>query len=374
MSFTLEVDNFRGLRHARWAPRGVCALVGPNGAGKTTLVTVPRLLWHIVERTPAEALEHHGGLWGLRHVQASDEESTRFRLAVGTAWWEISLPRNVDDLGRPLAENVLMDGTYRLRRELGATEFSYNDATHRGPSPQTALRLLLNRGAAPQLQPLSDALASYRAYEAYDLEGLRREGSQSSSDTFLHPSGRNALAVLRNWMGKRANRPRYDFVVDSLRRAFPDTFQDLEFEPAANLVLGQVVKPQWTESAPLSAESNGLIAALLHLTAVAGTDDHGTVAIDEFENSLHPFAIRCLTQAFREWSTEHDICVVLATHSPVVLDQFKDQPDHIHVMDPRSPTQPTVLTEVHDSDWLAHFSLGDLYAHDEYGAPSRPAA
>ena len=34
--------------------------------------------------------------------------------------------------------------------------------------------------------------------------------------------------------------------------------------------------------------------------------------------------------------------------------------------------EPVRLDELHDPEWLAHFSLGDLFMHDEFGAQQEP--
>jgi hypothetical protein len=40
----------------------------------------------------------------------------------------------------------------------------------------------------------------------------------------------------------------------------------------------------------------------------------------------------------RTWADKTGISIVLATHSPVVIDQFKETPDHLFVIDPRAAT------------------------------------
>ena len=57
------------------------------------------------------------------------------------------------------------------------------------------------------------------------------------------------------------------------------------------------------------------------------------IAIDDFGNDLHPYAIRALTEAFRDWAEERDLIVCLASHSPVLLDEFKEQPGSVFVME-----------------------------------------
>jgi predicted ATPase len=142
----------------------------------------------------------------------------------------------------------------------------------------------------------------------------------------------------------------------------------LDFEVAGQLVSGRIVTPKPDVHIATYFAANGWLIALLHLAAVASTQLAGAVAIDEIENGLHPHAIRRLIQGMRDWAAQTGISIVLSTHSPVVLDQFKEEPDHLFVMEPGRERLPMKLDDLHDPEWLAHFSLGDLYAHDEFGA------
>jgi predicted ATPase len=114
--------------------------------------------------------------------------------------------------------------------------------------------------------------------------------------------------------------------------------------------------------------------------AVAGAGPGTVVSIDEFENSLHPYAIRRLVQGIREWAAKNKITVLLAGHSPALLDEFREQPEQVFVMEPWQSAEvsmPIRLTDLHDREWLNHFSLGELYRHEEFGgpkdAPPKPA-
>jgi predicted ATPase len=91
------------------------------------------------------------------------------------------------------------------------------------------------------------------------------------------------------------------------------------------------------------------------------------IAIDEFENTLHPYAIQVLIDAFRDWAYENDLTICMATHSPVVLDEFKDEPEKVFVIEHGLETVPMALTELCNPDWLAHFTLGRLFAHGDFG-------
>jgi predicted ATPase len=175
------------------------------------------------------------------------------------------------------------------------------------------------------------------------------------------------FTVLRNWRDRRELRPQYDFVVAGLRSAFPEIFADLDFDVAGLTITVDLIDPKSNESYPLALAPDGWITGLLHLTAVAGATKGSLIAIDDFGNDLHPYAIRNLTEAIREWTEERDLTVCLVSHSPVLLDEFKEQPGSVFVMEQGLEKGPVPLTELYETDWLARFSLGRLYEHGEFG-------
>jgi predicted ATPase len=212
----------------------------------------------------------------------------------------------------------------------------------------------------------------YRCYADYHLAHFRENGSPLTSEKALDVHGRNVFSILRNWRDTRADRARFNFVMEGLRALFPDVFSDLDFEIAGTTVAARVVAPKPDTTYPITFAANGLLVALLHLCAVASVPEGGMVAIDEVENALHPYAIKKLVEAFRDWSTQTRSTVLLSTHSPVVLDQFRDCPEQVYVMEQSQESNPVPLSKVRDPEYLSHFSLGDLYAHLEFGAPREP--
>ncbi len=364
MQITLSVDHYRALRRVRWAiPRGVSALVGPNGSGKTTLLDIPELMRHALQYDVLRALDHRGGPGNLRNAYADRQDRVMLGISLDSLLWQIELsPRG--------ASATLLVGE---RGMAGETLIFDRNA----PRPSASVRmddarLILTRFAdLPEgivFHPLVNLLHGYRFYQAYDLDNIRRNGSPLSADEHLHPDGRNVFSVLRNWRDRKETRSRWQFVIDNLKAAFPDTFEDLDFEMAGQTVSGRIVAPRPDVRIASYFAANGWLIGLLHLTAVASTEPGGAVAIDELENGLHPHAIRQVIEAMRDWARTLGISIVLATHSPVVLDQFKSEPENLFVMEPGHKRTPMPLDELHNPDWLAHFSLGDLYMHDEFGA------
>lgn len=366
MRLSLIAHNYRALRHVHWTiPRGVSALVGPNGSGKTTLLGLPELLSHALGYDLRIAVDHRGGPGDLKNALAEHDAPLILGAQLDNIRWQLELsPKGASQTGllqSERAEDLQGNLIFDRNKTLPGLSILPGDT-----------RLLLSRfaelrdGAA--LRPLHSLLKGYRAYIGYDLADIRQNGSQNSSDDYLHTNGRNIFSVLRVWRDRAATLPRWEFIRDSLRLAFPDTFYDLDFEVAGQTISGRIRSPIPDIHCSTYYAAQGLLVALLHLTAVASAEPAGIVAIDEVENGLHPYAIRRLIEAMRNWADTHGISIILATHSPVVLDQFKDSPAKLFVMEPGRETTPTRLDELHNPEWLAHFSLGDLYAHEEFGA------
>jgi predicted ATPase len=368
MEFTLEVRNFRGLRRVEWTPSGVCALVGPNGSGKTTLIDVLQLLSDAASVGFTKALEGHGGAHGLRHFEATSDEPVLFSVRLGTVRWvfqpEVSLGPGGARL--PFVEKFL-DGNLLLveeRRDTGRM------GRHGAHLPDDHLLDYIPTLEDPAwLSTLMSLIGGYRHHRHYALQALRGEGSRLSGDLTLAKDGRNLFSVLMNWNNRRDQSERKRFVMEHLRACFPEMLADFSFPIAANIVSCEVHTPRGDTLTP-SLLPDGFLVMLLHLCAVASTEEHSVVAIDEPENALHPFAIRQLMTAFREWSDKHDVTVLMATHSPVLLDTFKDHPEKVCVMEPGHDVLPVPLDKLKTRSWLAHFSLGDLYERLKYGAPT----
>jgi predicted ATPase len=358
-----EVHGFRCLRRAHWAPRGVSALVGANGSGKTTLLSLPAMCAGFVKRGVTATAGRFGGAYGIRAW--GQDEPTEIRVSMGSVVWQMALHEH--EAGLKVQDRVVID-----EASVEPSSMFHRGGTALAGAIDTHMGRLLAEGDE-RLRPADEAIAALLAYRHYQnphIWALRTQGSQQGSDVVLHPTGQNAFDVLRNWSaGQRADRQRHAFVVETMREAFPGQFEDLEFQVAGTTVTVRFFGPGSDRPVAAFLAPQGMLAGLLHAAAVASADDGGIVAIDEFENSLHPLAIRALIEAFRARALEKHLTVVLATHSPVVLTEFRQCPESVLVMDPSEPELPAPLTQLRDREWLAHFSLGELYAHEEFGAP-----
>lgn len=370
MSLTLEIRNFRVLRRTMWTPAQVSVLAGANGAGKTTLLGVLNFLRHAFLWGVSTAVSHEDlvGAYGIRSWGSSTEEPVVLAVALGDIRWELQLVFRGPTLDERPGERVTRGAEVLLARAPLSDRVAFGGNSHLADN-RLGLRAVIDAVQPPELGPLAEVLTSLRIHRGYDLNRFQYHGSHLGGELRLDPSGQDAFTVLRNWRDRRELRPQYEFVLSGLRRAFPDAVVDLDFQVAGMIVTGDWIISGSEQTCPTALVPSGWLTALLHLTAVAGAPPGGFLAIDEFENSLHPYAIRQLVSAIRGWAADRDLKVCLTTHSPVLLDEFKDHPEAVFVME--GENRPVPLTELYDEDWLARFSLGRLYAHGEFGGQLR---
>jgi predicted ATPase/GTPase SAR1 family protein len=368
--FTLSTRNLRVLRLARWAPEPVSLLIGANGSGKTTLLLTLKLLQLAYERDLPEAVTRIlGGSSNLKTWGVPSEAPVEIGLDIGEASWRIELtPRegSVDYL----TNERLTDGGREIFSRDSLGNFSYGGERLES-SARLGLRVLMDRGAHdPALRRVASFLQKIAVHYEPDLWTLRKQGSNTSEDGFLLIRGTNALTLLRRWRDDRTDQHRYQFVIEGLKAAFPGTVADLDFKEAGSTLVARVYKPEVEAPSPLEGEANGVLQLLVLFCEVAAALDESVVAIDEPENCLHPYALLRFLDRTSRWARQHNLTVLLATHSTVLLDALASHPEQVYVMKASATgaSPPTRLDTLCDLNWLAGFKLGELYAQGEIGS------
>jgi predicted ATPase len=377
------------LREVEWTiPPGVSAVVGPNRVGKSTLLRIPELLRVAATDSLGVAVRQvFGGVSTLRNWRLPASTPIRVGLGLAQLDWELTLDLRAGDVSDQSTESLHYAGRVLVERVAGS-DMATVDGVPFKASHQSVVSALMRQHTAAPLVAQPDTLtqigqstgtsifaihaltrgAGYRAYD-YEIKHLVRFGSTQSPGRALLSSGENVFPLLRNWRDSPKDEERYEFVLGTLREVFP-TLGRIGFEQAGQTVTMVVNDRRWPSDkyVNIASESTGFITLLLHLCALASAERLDLLTFDEIENSLHPRAIRILVEAMRRRAASHDLRIVLATQSETVLDQFRDEPDHVFVLEPNQDRSPKLLTELFSRDYLSQFSLGDLFAHLEFGA------
>jgi len=379
-NFTLHVKNLRALRSVTWSPRGISVLVGANGVGKSTVLQALKLLRAAFDQgLPRAVISVLQGSYNLRNWSVTDDQPIELGVSVDNITWRLRLTPRGSSVDHVTSETLEIDGQpLYTRDELGNLHSGDRAAEINGlagiiaSNEQTILRGLADNSAQhASIRQMAAFLRNITVFQDPDLWSLKNRGSLNSDDLHLHSRGTNAITMLRKWYQERPHRFRYQFVFDGLRAAFPGKIADLDFKEAGQTLVMQVFRPGHEAPGPLISESNGFAQMLLLLCDLASAEENGVVAIDEPENSLHPYAIREFLRRVGGWSQKRRLTVLLATHSPVLLDELTGTPEQVFVLHPEQDG-PTRIDIEHNRNWLANFRIGELYVSGDLGSNNKP--
>jgi predicted ATPase len=371
--FTLVVRNLLVLSKVDWhLDASVSLLIGANGAGKTTLLKALAFLNLAYRRGLVFALQQVFGSIDIRSWESHTQEPIEIGLNVADISWRIELyPTGATQI---LVKESLYTGDRLVYSSDNFGQLIYQNEylkQESEPSTEIGLRKLKNRGIDhPAVQQIVTFLQKIAMYRLPATETLQNFGSKNTENNRLNSNGDNSLTLLRRWYLEKNNLFRYDFVIEGLAAAFPNIFEQLDFEEAGQLISARIYRPDSDRPNPLKNEADGLIQLLILFCEIAAAEDASLVAIDEPENFLHPYAIRVFWRHTCRWADKHNLTVILSTHSTVLLDELTGKPELVYVLKKPDDNHymPTRLDKIYNIEWLKQFEFGDLYEQGEIGS------
>lgn len=377
--------NFRCLKKVELEMKDITVLFGPNGVGKTTILDT---IWFIrdcaIKGTEEASAERSHGI-GMLWDKAQQDDSIALTISTENLSYEVefgfSNGRIEPWLGEKLKET---EGNLRtvLERRKGSDEVTFsfpNKIKMHLPEPEKlalSSMTIFNNADLKSLE-FEKLLRFVHLYSSrkFELFRLTRHGSEMDFRTTLHDRAINLWSVLRNLNDRRAKDGRFEIISKYMGLAFP-SFLGLRLEQTG---VGSVychfdIKNRAKE-VMASGVPDGYLQLLVILTALFCEEKqkYSLVIFDEPETSLHPYAISVFAQAVREASENWNRQVVLATHSPVLISQFK--PDELVVVEAGSEGE-TILRKVSALDeetqaLLEEYSAGVLYMTQSIAAQQK---
>lgn len=182
-------------------------------------------------------------------------------------------------------------------------------------------------------EELRAKLRTIRAYlfDHYAMAAPARLGDHAE----LASNGGNLAAVLFHWRGHEP--AAYSAVEGEFRRLMPE-FTGLELRPGASGTVGLAARLRSSGHDVIAAEdfSQGMLYQLAILTLAFSPRPPAVVCLEEADRGMHPRSLRELRDTLYRLSYPRDegmdraaVQVITTTHSPYLLDQFRDHPEEV---------------------------------------------
>ena len=346
----ITVEGFRSIAQLEQLALGpINVLIGANGAGKSNLIDVFALLRALRVGRLDEYVKQSGGANRNLHFGTKATQRIRIEFCCDDG----------DELHRALFKPTDDDRLLLGSESIGgaAAQRAYGNETG---AVQTDF-----------IEMVQERLDRFRVYHFHDTGGrgpLHRTANLDDN-RFLREDAANLPAFL--YRLKQKELAAYNRIRDTFRVVAP-FFDDFVLEPQA--LNERMIRLEWRhrvsdayfDSSTLSDGSLRFLALATLLIQPAHLRPT-VILVDEPELGLHPHAIAMLCSLIRSVSVETQ--VILATQSPLVVDQF--DPQHVLVVD---RVDGKSVFERLSADrleaWLEEYSLGDLWVKNELGGCS----
>ena len=331
-------------------------LIGANGAGKSNFIGFFRLIQRILNSQLQLTVGDMGGPDALLHFGRKTTEKMSAELYFGNNGYRFTL--------RPTQDNRMMFVREALWRNLkgdwhpesGHFETRFSECGSHG---------LIWKHTIP-------AMRSWRLYHFHDTSrsALMKQIHGINDNEYLRDDGRNLAAFL--YRLKHQHELNYRRIVKAVQLVAP-FFGDFHLRPSVENP--EKIQLEWNEAGQdipftASALSDGTLRFICLATVLSQPEEFipAAILIDEPELGLHPYAIAVLAGLMKAASENHQL--IISIQSVELLNEF-DAGDVIVVDKAGIRSTLKRLDEEGLSEWLADYSLGDLWKKNLLGG--RPA-
>ena len=371
----IAIRNYKSLHRVEVRPGPLTVLVGPNGAGKTNFIDSLDFLGLVYRFGLETAISHKAGFENVAfRRQRRSKGAIEFEIAVEMAHVRIPLfALSKAQLKRPLTKSVQLLHSFSFRAKGSGIRAEYVvqseqleiKSQHEGSNQfETSGILKSQHGGPVRLSSVADDEIGYylssRSYLRQKSEEIEELPLRSNQELFfirlslfssflrrfvqqlgqiavfrfapessradgvptpnpvLSATGAN-LPALVDWL-QRKDASTWSTVMAAMREIIIG-LEDIRVDYTPSKTLGLLFKERsnsryWTAK----DVSDGTLNTLAMLVAIVDKRI-SLLALEEPENSVHPWIIRQLIGQFRSLSKEKSLFVT--THSPVVIDTLE---------------------------------------------------
>jgi predicted ATPase len=295
---SITLRNFKSFGEEQTIPlQPITVLVGPNNSGKSNLVSLARFIRNVATDGPASAFEQEGGVDFVFHRPATGDGN------VGIAW-------KVDE-GLPSEHS----SSAVLTRD--GTGPQYVVASPDGVTAPAAGEALVHQVTGPFVGFQEIKLA---------ISALRQD-AEVVPEPELGNDGSSMASMIGLWRG--ANIDRAGELDAFIHKCLPEIARVLVKPgpvPGEQRLWIQQTDGEQFDAAHVSDGVLCFVALAMH---AINAEPGALLFIEEPEQSIHPRRLGDLMDLFLRIVHEKRCQIVVVTHSPALLDRFREMPEAI---------------------------------------------
>jgi predicted ATPase len=339
----LDVEGYRSLKKVTWEPGDLNILIGPNASGKTNLINLLELIAVSAQRRLKEYILGQGGiaplLWDQRvesisiNLETSPTEPDRDATS-DSLTYKLELRR----LGSTSSYRVEDEWLEEVQDSIHAPWFLGRDANGAAILDEDQKERHVSDEVSPEESLLSTAaglfldkrvtafqkyLASWVTYKGFYTgpNALIRQPVITRYDTRVAADGQNLVSVLHTFYTR--DREFKNEIDRGMKAAFGELYERLDFSPVADQRIQLGIWFRGLQRICSAADlSDGTLRFLFLLTILANPEPQPLIAIEEPEVGLHPGMLPIVAEFAADAANRSQ--VILTTHSPELLDAFRD--------------------------------------------------
>jgi predicted ATPase len=388
----LDVEGYRSLRKVTWEPGDLNILIGPNGSGKTNVLKLLELISVSARGGLGEHVLREGGIAALLWDQRAEAVSIRMETspvepgrdaARDSLTYQLEL-RRLGTTSSYLISRESLANFWKVKLGLSEQPFKFlerdsvrvtvfdEEQRHLVQREEVpAEESVLSVAAGPYLDnrfvtAFKKGLASWAIYQGLDTgrDAVIRRPVITRYETRVASDGRNLVSVLHTLYAR--NRDFRDEIHRGMKAAFGEAFERLEFAPVAEQLVQLVVWFRGLKGIRSAADlSDGTLRFLFLLAILANPEPPALIAVEEPEIGLHPAMLPIVAEFATDAANRTQ--VILTTHSPELLDAFRDCcPAATILACLDGETKLGVPTGEQLASWLKYYRLGEYLRTGEY--------
>lgn len=335
----LEVKHFKSLDDFAIDFEPFTVLIGQNGSGKTTVLQALDLLGAFLKGDVNHYLERLGwDVWDLRSV-TTRLQTIRFRLEfeakADTFVWDVEFLLTGSGF-EVITETIFSKKShfkYEVHYNANFPSFEAWELINADGKPidlpgiaiqfkQSIIKAFQIQNAPEEIEKAAHALERLFLLDIDSTERLRKPAKYKAVDN-IGSRGEHLASFLRGLNVEQQRK-----LLESIKRLIPQIQQVNTLQAGETIWLSFLEtfsgSPYPLKEIEASHISNGTLQILAILATIHGAIEGQILLLDEIENGIDPNHVSIMVQLLEEAIEKKGIQVILATHSPVILNYVSE--------------------------------------------------